>query len=144
MSAYIPVDLQRRIRERFENCCAYCQTAEHLTATTFEIEHIVPRSAGGETSYENLCLACPMCNRYKSDADSAIDPETGHAVRLFHPHRDRWADHFAWSDDATLLTGLSPTGRATLQALKINRSAMIRVRLMWVMMNEHPPTIDSQ
>lgn len=44
MTAYIPVDLQRQIRDRFENRCAYCQTAEHLTATTFEFEHILPRS----------------------------------------------------------------------------------------------------
>jgi hypothetical protein len=56
MTVYIPAELQRRVRERFANCCAYCQTAEHLTATTFEFEHTLPRSAGGETSLENLCL----------------------------------------------------------------------------------------
>lgn len=49
MSAYIPVELQRQIRARFANCCAYCRTVEALTVTTFEFEHITPRSAGGET-----------------------------------------------------------------------------------------------
>ncbi|HAG84344.1 MAG TPA: hypothetical protein DCL61_25110 [Cyanobacteria bacterium UBA12227] len=63
MSVYLSVELQRRIRARFNNCCAYCRTAEVLTVTTFEFEHIIPRSLGGETIWENLCLACPSCNR---------------------------------------------------------------------------------
>ncbi len=60
MSAYIPIELERRVRDRFVNCCAYCRTAENLTATVFELEHIVPRSGGGETAFDNLCLSCPM------------------------------------------------------------------------------------
>jgi 5-methylcytosine-specific restriction endonuclease McrA len=60
MSTYIPVELQQKIRTHFANCCAYCRTAEVLT-------HIQPRSAGGQTIWENLCLACPSCNRYKAD-----------------------------------------------------------------------------
>jgi hypothetical protein len=35
MSAYISVELQRLIREHFKDCCAYCQTSEHLTVTNF-------------------------------------------------------------------------------------------------------------
>lgn len=65
MSVYIPVELQRQIRAHFANYCAYCLTAESLTVTIFEFEHIMPRSAGGETVFDNLCLACPSCNRYK-------------------------------------------------------------------------------
>ncbi len=37
MSTYIPVELQRQIRHRFADCCAYCLTAEALTATTFTL-----------------------------------------------------------------------------------------------------------
>lgn len=44
MSAYIPVDLQRRIRTRYFNACADCRTAESLTGMTFEFEHIIPIS----------------------------------------------------------------------------------------------------
>ena len=54
MSAYIPVQLQRQIRAQFRDCCAYCQTAEVLTAVTFEFEHIVPLAAGGQTKFESL------------------------------------------------------------------------------------------
>lgn len=65
MSTYIPIELQRKIRATFADNCAYCQSAELLTIAIFEIEHIVPRSAGSVTAVENLCLACPTCNRYK-------------------------------------------------------------------------------
>ena len=72
MSAYISVELQRQIRDKFSDCCAYCLTAEFLTATTFEFEHIIPRANGGETVFENLCLACPSCNRFKADRKSVV------------------------------------------------------------------------
>lgn len=142
MSVYIPVNLRRSVRDRFADCCAYCRTAERLTATVFEFEHIVPRADGGETSFDNLCLSCPMCNRYKSDSSSSSDPVTEADVRLFHPHQDRWSEHFAWSEDKTELVGLTAVGRATIAALKINRAAMIRVRRMWAAMAEHPPELD--
>ena len=139
MSAYLPAALKRLVRERFADRCGYCRTAEHLTATQFEIEHIEPRAAGGETVFENLCLACPMCNRFKSDSSSAVDPVTAASAPLFNPQLQHWPEHFAWSDDATEIIGLSPVGRATAAALRMNRPAMIRVRRMWAAMGEHPP-----
>ena len=48
MSPYIPIQLQRTIRQHFKNRCAYCQTSEALIATRFEMDHIQPRSTGGE------------------------------------------------------------------------------------------------
>jgi hypothetical protein len=139
MKVYIAVDLQRQVREHFGDCCAYCRTAEHLTVTTFEFEHIIPRSADGPTAFDNLCLSCPSCNRYKSDHQSAVDPETQEIVDLFLPHRHGWAEHFAWTDDGTEIRGLTATGRATIVALRMNRPQMLRVRRMWVAMKEHPP-----
>lgn len=41
MSAYIPVELQQKVRTHFRNCCAYCRTAEALTVVIFEFEHII-------------------------------------------------------------------------------------------------------
>ncbi len=139
MSAYVAAALRRAVRERFTDRCAYCRTAEGLTATQFEIEHIVPRAAGGVTGTDNLCLACPMCNRFKSDATTAADPTTGIVVALFHPHRERWPDHFGWAADGTEIAGLTPIGRATAWAFRMNRPAMIRVRRLWVALGEHPP-----
>lgn len=138
MSVYVPVELRKRVRSQFDDRCAYCQTAEHLTPVIFEIEHIIPSSHGGATVLENLCLACPTCNRLKSDRMLAAVASSGQS-RLFHPQRDDWEKHFRWSDDATELIGLTDVGDATISLLRINRPQYVRVRRMWVAMNEHPP-----
>ena len=142
MSAYVSAALRRRVSEYFAHCCAYCRTAQNLTVAIFEFEHILPQSAGGDTIFENICFACPTCNRYKADRTSAIDPDTQLEVALFHPHRDTWQEHFVWNENATELVGLSATGRATIAALRMNRSQLIRVRRMWVAMEEHPPELE--
>jgi len=142
VSAYIPVELQRQLRSHFRDCCAYCRTAEALTVAIFEFEHIVPRSAGGETIFENICLSCPTCNRYKASFQTALDPTTQQTVPLFHLHRQVWEKHFTWSEDGTELVGLTPIGRATIAALKMNRPQLIRVRRMWVKVGEHPPNFE--
>ena len=108
MSVYVPVELQRAVRTRCGNRCAYCQTAEDLTTVVFELEHIVPRALGGETILDNLCLACPSCNRFKADRTSAPDLATGEQVPLFHPQRHQWSDDFAWTDDGTRIAALTP------------------------------------
>ena len=141
MSVYISVELHKKIRNHFANCCAYCRTAEALTVSTFEFEHIIPLSAGGRTVFENLCLACSSCNRYKATRQTAIDPNTQEEVKLFHPQQQLWIDHFAWSEDATEIVGLTSVGRSTISALKMNRPQLTRVRKMWVKMAEHPPNI---
>jgi HNH endonuclease len=139
MSAYISVELQRQIRNRFANCCAYCLTAELLTATTFEFEHIIPRSTGGETILENLCLSCPSCNRYKANRQSIIDSVTEEAARLFHPQLQLWNEHFSWNDDASEIVGITNIGRVTITTLKMNRPQLVLVRKLWVKLAEHPP-----
>lgn len=139
MSVYVPVELRRQVRSYFRSGCAYCRSAESLSVVTFELEHIVPLSHGGKTEFENLCLACPTCNRHKADRVSGRLESDGDEVAFFHPHRDRWADHFAWSDDFTTLIGLSIIWKVTIDALRINRPQLVRVRRIWVATNEHPP-----
>jgi len=141
MSTYVPAALRRRIRARFVDRCAYCRTAEALIAAIFEIEHIIPRSAGGETVFYNLCLACPTCNRYKASRQTAVAPLLGHTVPLFHPQHQLWEEHFVWNADATLMLALTPSGQATIEARRIHRPALIRQRRMGVQMGEHPPRL---
>lgn len=100
MSVRVPAAFRRRVAEHFACCCAYCRTAESLTVTIFELEHITPRSAGGETTFEIICFSCPTCNRYKANRTSAIAPDRSKEVALFHRHRDEWDDHI-WNEDAT-------------------------------------------
>jgi len=140
VSVYVSVKLQRQVRASFANCCAYCKTAEKLSVAIFEFEHIIPRSEGGQTVFENLCLACPSCNRYKASRQTATEPITGKIVSLFHPQFQVWEEHFAWNKDASEIMGLTPVGCATVSALKMNRPQLIRLRQMWVKLGEHPPS----
>ena len=68
---------------------------------------------------ENLVLQCPSCSLRKSNKLAAVDPVTGVEVPLFHPLRDDWQAHFALRPDGTCV-GLTPVGRATVDALRMN------------------------
>ena len=54
--------------------CWYCGLRMKLHEST--IDHFVPRSKGGDGSWENLRLACRLCNDRKSDlpAESLVCP----------------------------------------------------------------------
>lgn len=131
---------QRRVvAERAAGRCEYCRSPSDLSSSPFAVEHIVPRSKKGKTRLNNLALCCQGCNGHKYNKTEALDPATGVKVRLFNPRKHSWIDHFAWSDDATLVVGLTPTGRATVGALRLNRPALIRLRRILKARNEHPP-----
>jgi hypothetical protein len=105
-----------------------------------EIEHIIPLSKGGSSDEFNLWLACPLCNRYKGDKTIAIDPETGQTAPLFHPRIQVWVEHFCWSKDGLQIIGQTPTGRATVAALRLSDDPdALQVRGYWVLAGWHPP-----
>ncbi len=109
---------------------------------TFEVDHIIPRSKGGNTSLDNLCLSCPTCNRHKSTKTEGTDPITHQIISFYHPVNDSWAKHFVWSEDGSKLLALTPSARVTIETLKINRPALIQLRLYWAATHHHPPTDD--
>lgn len=69
----------------------------------------------------------------------AEDPVDGEKVPLFHPRCDRWSDHFAWNADYTLMVGLTPTGRATIEKLQLNRIGVVNLRRVMLIAGLHPP-----
>jgi len=111
-----------------------------LRASTFSIDHIRPQSDEGETALENLALACQGCNSHKYDKTQGTDPLTGEPVSLFHPRTQSWTDHFSWNEDFTLIIGLSPTGRATVNTLHLNRRNVVNVRAALYAIGKHPPS----
>lgn len=135
----IPRTLRGFVRARAKNRCEYCHTSEWLSGLPCEIDHIVPRAKGGRTAADNLCLACASCNGYKQASTHAMDPESGADVTLFNPRLQHWSDHFAWSEDSTTLIGLTPSGRATIDALRLNHPLIVVARSIWVGTGLHPP-----
>lgn len=50
------------IYKRDNNRCQYCGSTRSLT-----IDHVIPKSLGGEDTWENLVVACEPCNSRKGN-----------------------------------------------------------------------------
>jgi HNH endonuclease len=139
MSAYISASLREQVRQTDRAQCCYCQTQEANSGIPLSFDHILPRSKGGETTFDNLCLACRACNEFKSNSTEGINLLTGVKVDLFNPRSQKWADHFEWSDDGTKVEGKTSTGGATVVTLRMNHTAIVAARRRWVFSGWHPP-----
>jgi 5-methylcytosine-specific restriction endonuclease McrA len=124
--------------ERARECCEYCRSQARFATQSFSVEHITPRSQGGKTRLDNLALACQGCNNHKYTKTEGHDPVSGELVLLYHPRHHQWSDHFRWSDDFTLIVGVTPTGRATIEALQLNRMGLVNLRQVLYTLGEHP------
>jgi 5-methylcytosine-specific restriction endonuclease McrA len=128
----IPAVLRRRIREQARYRCGYCLCSEALIGMPMEFEHLFPLALGGKTIEENLWLSCRRCNEFKGTQTNAADPDTSEIVALFNPREQSWNEHFRWNEDGTEIIGLTPTGRTTVAALKLNNPVIVVTRRLWV------------
>ena len=138
-SSNIPESIRQRVRESFNDRCAYCLSSQRYSNARFEVEHITPRSLGGSDDEPNLCLSCRLCNSYKSAKVEELDPVSLTVVPLFNPRLQSWQDHFQWTRDGTMIVGKTEIGRATVVALKLNNEISVMVRRNWVSVGWHPP-----
>jgi 5-methylcytosine-specific restriction endonuclease McrA len=66
---YVPRDTHRRkitrraVFARDNWTCQYCGSRSQLT-----VDHVVPRSKGGGSTWDNIVASCAPCNRRKGDA----------------------------------------------------------------------------
>ncbi len=72
------------IRDQFQ--CQYC--GKKCRQTQITIDHVMPRSRGGKSSWDNLVAACIICNHKKSANTPA---EKGMVLRK-HPRRPLWTE----------------------------------------------------
>jgi hypothetical protein len=133
----IPARLRRHVVERADNRCEYCRLAQTGQEATFHIDHIVPVAAGGDTSLENLALACVSCSLRKGARVLALDPHTGEHACLFNPRLDSWQAHFRWQ--GLTVVGTTAKGRATVDALRMNRALALAIRQEEAHRARHPP-----
>ena len=136
LSAALIAEIRRQARYR----CGYCLSSEILLGAPLEIEHLKPLAIGGTSLEENLWLACRRCNGFKSTRTEAEDPITKQLTSLFNPRAQHWQDHFQWSDDGSMIIGLTPYGRATVVALKLNTAQICATRRLWASVGWWPPS----
>ncbi|MBN2391012.1 MAG: HNH endonuclease [Anaerolineae bacterium] len=135
---HIPRSLRRKVAAAAQHRCGYCQTEQRVSGAQMHIDHLTPLAHGGTSDESNLWLACAWCNSFKGDATHAVDPKSGQRAPLFNPRIQRWGEHFSWSDNFTRVVGLTPTGRATVQALQMNNEFIVTARRYWVQAGWRP------
>jgi hypothetical protein len=115
----IPKALRRRVFQRDHGRCRYCGLVQVGQSAVFHINHLIPRSRGGPTDESNLALQCPWCSLHKADKILVKDPGGADRLPLFHPLTQDWGEHFVLTATG-LLQGKTPTGSATISALRMN------------------------
>lgn len=95
------------LRDRFT--CQYCHAREDLT-----FDHVIPRSRGGQTTWENVVTACAPCNLRKADRlpkQADMHPrQTPFAPSVQHLHTNgrhfppnylhqSWMDYLYWDTE---------------------------------------------
>ena len=91
---------RKNILLRDRNACQYCNVV--LTAGELTLDHVVPRSRGGLSTWENLVACCHNCNRRKGDQmlHELTDMKLLREPRPFSLHTSRHIMRMIGSADA--------------------------------------------
>lgn len=92
----IPPVNRRELLKRDHHCCQYCGSNKRLT-----IDHIIPVSKGGKNTWDNVVIACEICNQKKGDRTPLqagmslrshpkppIHPTVAFAEKFWHDQQD--------------------------------------------------------
>ncbi|MEM7036435.1 MAG: HNH endonuclease [Bacteroidota bacterium] len=89
--------------------CVYCGSREHLT-----LDHVIPRSLGGQTRWDNVVAACSPCNLAKANKlpkDCGMHPhQKAYRPTVYELHRngrkfppnylhESWLDYLYWDTE---------------------------------------------
>ncbi len=80
---------RRNLFKRDKYCCQYCGV--RLESDQLSIDHVLPRSQGGLTSWENCVLACTPCNHRKANRT----PIQAHMRLKVQPKQPTWQPFYA-------------------------------------------------
>jgi 5-methylcytosine-specific restriction endonuclease McrA len=72
------------IYARDNNTCQYC--ARRLPRTELNLDHVIPRSRGGLSTWENVVCSCHSCNRRKGGQT----PDEARMPLIRKPQRPQW------------------------------------------------------
>ena len=72
---------RRNLYARDQNRCQYC--GRRYSSTDLSLDHVIPRSQGGRTTWENVVCACMQCNVRKGGRT----PQQAHMKLIASPRR---------------------------------------------------------
>jgi 5-methylcytosine-specific restriction endonuclease McrA len=90
---------RHNIFERDAYTCQYCN--QRFETSRLNLDHVVPRERGGQTTWENIVCSCIPCNSRKGNRT----PTEAHMKLLKKPKRPKWrpflhVSHVAASESA--------------------------------------------
>jgi len=119
---------RRNLHARDGGMCVYC--GQKVSLSNFTIDHVIPRSQGGKTSWENVVAACMGCNNRKGNRR----PRPGEIDLLHEPFIPRltraaprnlveklsfrvppmaWSSYIYWKITAPVKSNAVSSGHAT-------------------------------
>jgi 5-methylcytosine-specific restriction endonuclease McrA len=72
------------IYARDNNTCQYC--GKRFSRSELNLDHVLPRSRGGNSAWENVVCSCHACNRRKGGRT----PEEAKMLLMRRPRRPEW------------------------------------------------------
>ncbi len=133
---YVSAVIRSAVASRAEFRCEYCLVAEIDLVYIFQLDHIISFKHGGSSEIHNLAYACSFCNQAKGSDLGTYLPGSNRLIRLFHPRRDRWRQHFT-IDDGEIIA-LTKIGAATVQVLELNQPDRILLRRELMAIGHYP------
>lgn len=128
--------LRKEVRERANRCCEYCLSPEAQAFFPHEPNHIIATKHGGQSTIDNLALACFDCNRFKGSDIASIDLDSGALTRLFDPRDQEWTEQFSIAGG--LISPRTAIGRVTVVLLKLNLQSRVEVREILLSIGRYP------
>lgn len=122
-SAYRHADVKGPILVETSEKCAYCES--HITHVYYgDVEHIEPKSSvpAGMFDYDNLTLACAICNGRKSNYYAPAAP-------ILNPYQDEPDDHLVGLGPLVWHRSGSQVGQRTVTLLDLNREQLRERRM---------------
>ena len=78
------------------NTCQYC--GKRFPTSELNLDHVIPRSRGGITSWDNIVCSCIACNKRKGGEL----PEQARMRLIRRPARPQWGPQFTFSPRASI------------------------------------------
>ena len=75
---------RNNVFERDQNTCQYC--GKVFDRTDLNLDHVIPRQAGGATTWENIVCSCIPCNTRKGNKS----PQAAGMRLIRTPRKPRW------------------------------------------------------
>jgi 5-methylcytosine-specific restriction endonuclease McrA len=93
---------RKNIYYRDNYTCQYC--GKKFSSSELNIDHLIPRSRGGKSTWDNVVCSCHECNRKKGGRT----PEEAGMKLIQKPRKPRWTPYLGFRLDSRIYKEWTP------------------------------------